>query len=364
MRILWLTWKDRRNPTSGGAELVNEELCNRLASDGHEVTLLTAGFRGARAIEMIDGYQVIRVGGRWSVYWRAWRYYRKNLRGWADVVIDEMNTVPFFARWYVKEPNLLFVHQLCREIWFHEMWFPLSAIGYLLESVYLRLLRRSAVITVSESTRADLVRHGFDPALIQVIPEGIQLAPSVALAPKPQPPTLLAFGSIRSMKQTHHALRAFEVAKRELPSLKLIVAGDARGSYGARVLRMISRSPYRNDIESLGPVSAVEKVALYRRASLLLATSIKEGWGLTVTEAESQGTPAIVYDVDGLRESVGSGGVICAQNTPEEMAACIVRTLADAASYETMRRRAVTFASRFTFDRTYQKFLTCLPPVR
>jgi glycosyltransferase involved in cell wall biosynthesis len=33
-------------------------------------------------------------------------------------------------------------------------------------------------------------------------------------------------------------------------------------------------------------------------------TSVKEGWGLIVTEAGSQATPAIVYDVDGLRDSV------------------------------------------------------------
>ena len=37
MRILWLTWKDKKNPLAGGAEVVNEELAKRLADDGHEV---------------------------------------------------------------------------------------------------------------------------------------------------------------------------------------------------------------------------------------------------------------------------------------------------------------------------------------
>ena len=37
MKILWLTWKDRKNPLAGGAEVVNEELAKRLVKDGHEV---------------------------------------------------------------------------------------------------------------------------------------------------------------------------------------------------------------------------------------------------------------------------------------------------------------------------------------
>jgi hypothetical protein len=56
--------------------------------------------------------------------------------GWADIVIDETNTIPFFAKYYVKEPHLMFFHQLCREIWFYQMRFPLSLIGYLLEPLY------------------------------------------------------------------------------------------------------------------------------------------------------------------------------------------------------------------------------------
>lgn len=40
MKILWLTWKDRSHPRSGGAEVVNEEIAKRLARDGHEVVFL------------------------------------------------------------------------------------------------------------------------------------------------------------------------------------------------------------------------------------------------------------------------------------------------------------------------------------
>ena len=95
MKLLWLTWKDRKNPASGGAEVVNEEIAKRLARDGHEVIFLVGGFKGKSAHgdevclpeETIDGYKVVRLGNRWSVYWKAYRYYKKNLRGWADLGI-------------------------------------------------------------------------------------------------------------------------------------------------------------------------------------------------------------------------------------------------------------------------------------
>ncbi len=158
MKILWLTWKDRQHPLAGGAEVVNEELAKRLVADGHEVTFLVGGFPEGLPRAGSRGFKIIRVGSRFSVYWQAYRYYKQHLQGWPDLVIDEVNTIPFLAKLYAKERNILFVHQLCREIWFYEMPFPLSLLGYLIEPLYLRLLNDRKVITVSASSKRDLMR--------------------------------------------------------------------------------------------------------------------------------------------------------------------------------------------------------------
>ena len=42
------------------------------------------------------------------------------------IYLNEVNTMPVFCKFYVREKNILFVHQLCREIWFYEMAFPLN----------------------------------------------------------------------------------------------------------------------------------------------------------------------------------------------------------------------------------------------
>ena len=362
-RIVWFTWKDRSNPLAGGAEVINEELAKRLAADGHHVTLIVGGFAGASHTEQRDGFTIIRVGNRVSVYVAAWRYFRAHrvqLR--PTLVIDETNTVPFFAGWYVRAPTVLFFHMLCRQIWFFELPLPLAVIGWLIEPIYLRLLRRAPVIAMSPSTRDDLIRHGFKANDISLISEAIELTPvtSLDITKYPQP-TVLAFGAMRSMKQAIQQVEAFELAKPALPALKLKVAGDTSGAYGAKVLARIRASRYRDDIEVLGRVSDATKIELMQKCHVLLVTSVKEGWCLVVTEAASQGTPAIVYNADGLRDSVRDGvtGVIVNPN-PSAMATAIINTFADPSRYDNMRTAAWEWSKEMTFDRSYDEFVKAL----
>jgi len=359
MKILWFTWKDLKNPLAGGAEVVNEELCKRLVQDKNEVIIVTAGFDGAINEEVIDGYKVVRVGTRWSVYWYAFKYYKEHLVGWADLVIDEMNTMPFFCKYYVKEKNIMFVHQLCRQIWFYQMPWLIAWIGYLVEIIYLRLLNDRKVITVSESTKKDLTRFGFKKENISIISEGIEIEPIKDLSAinKYDKPTILSFGAIRPMKRTHHIVKAFELAKKEVPELQLILAGDANCPYGQKVLKLVHKSLYADSIQCFGRVSKEKKIELMQKAHLLCVTSIKEGWGLVVTEANSQGTPAIVYDVDGLRDSVvnNSIGIVCARNIPENLAENIVTILNDQSTYKKLMIEGVNFAETIDFEKSYKE---------
>jgi glycosyltransferase involved in cell wall biosynthesis len=361
MKILWYTWKDRKHPASGGAEVVNEEIAKRLVRDGHEVIFLVGGFKGSLPEEMIDGYKVVRLGSRWSVYWKAYRYYKKNLRGWADLVIDEVNTMPFFCKFYVKEKNILFVHQLCREIWFYEMPFLIGAIGYVIEPIYLWSLSDRRVVTVSESTKKDMMRFGFKADNVHVISEGTEIEPvsDLGSVQKYENPTILALGSIRAMKRTAHIVKAFEIAKAKVPDLELVLAGDVNGRYGSKVIALIKKSQYTFSIKYLGKVSTEKKVELMQKSHIIAAASVKEGWGLIVTEAASQGTPAVVYNVDGLRDSVKNGetGIVCEANTPESMAENIVKLLENKEEYERLRSAGWEWSKGINFENSYRQFM-------
>lgn len=360
-KILWLTWKDKKNPASGGAEVVNQEIAKKLAEDGHQVVFIVAGFPKSKKEEIIDGYKIIRVGNRWSVYLQAYKYYKKHFQGWADLVIEEINTIPFFAKFYTKEKNILFIHQLCREIWFYQIFFPLSFIGYILEPIYLWLLSDRKAITVSESTKKDLMRFGFKAKNIRIISEGIEIEPvkDLDVITKFKKPTILALGAIKAMKRTDHIIRSFEIAKQKMPQLKLKIAGVGFGRYYHKIIKLIKKSPYQKDIEYLGKVSLDDKIKLMQKCHLILVTSVKEGWGLIVTEANSQGTPAVVYDVDGLRDSVKDNktGLIVRKNTPKYLARRIVELAEDEKKYARLQKAAWKWSKSINFDNCYKKFL-------
>ena len=362
MRILILNWKDRKNPLAGGAEIVTEELLKRLAKNGHQATLLTSQFKRCQAQEIVDGYEIIRVGGRWAVYWQAHKYYKRYLQGKFDLVIDEINTIPFFAKFYAKEKNILFIHQLCREIWFYQIFFPLSLIGYLAEPIYLWLLRDRKVITVSESTRNDLLKYGFKKENIHIISEGIEIEPLKELPPmgeiKEENPTILFLGAIRKMKRPDEAIKAFEIAREDIKNLKLWIAGKGDSSYFKKIMRLVENSQYKKDIIYFGKVDKEKKTELLQKVHLLCVTSVKEGWGLIVTEANSQGTPAIVYNVDGLRDSVKDNetGLICQKNTPENLAENMVKLWQDQEKYNTLRKNGWQWSKEINFEKSVRKF--------
>jgi glycosyltransferase involved in cell wall biosynthesis len=357
MKILWLTWKDKKHPQAGGAEVVNEELAKRLAKAGHEIHFICGNFVGGEKYEEGDGFTVNRAGNKYTAFIFAFFTYWKKYSNWPDLVIDEINTVPYFAKFYIKQKNIIFIHQLCRQIWFYQILFPMSVIGYLLEPVYLWLLRDRKVITVSESTKNDLVKYGFKKENIEIISEGIELEPVTVLEniQKFEKPTVLSLGAIRPMKRTLEIVKAFEHLKQKNTNAELIVAGDTEGKYGKAVLEYIAKSKYSDSIIVKGRVSKQEKIELMQKSHVLAVTSIKEGWGLVVTEANSQGTPAVVYDVDGLRDSVKNNitGYVADKNTPECLSESIFKLLSEKGGYEKIRHAAWKDSKHITFEKAY-----------
>jgi glycosyltransferase involved in cell wall biosynthesis len=97
---------------------------------------------------------------------------------------------------------------------------------------------------------------------------------------------------------------------------------------------------------------------LMKKSNIILVTSVKEGWGLIVTEAASQGTPAIVYDVDGLRDSVinGKTGIITKQNTPEGLAHEIINLNGNTDLYTKIQKNCLQKSREYTEINSYNDF--------
>jgi glycosyltransferase involved in cell wall biosynthesis len=364
MNILWLTWKDRRHPEAGGAEVVAYELATRLLHAGHSVTMLTCGYDGATDQDWPEGLRIIRVGtSRYTHPFQALAYYARHLRGKFDILIEEVNgAAPYFSVLLErKAKKFLLYHQLGRKNWLYEVPRPFSYVGYwLLAPLATRLagLSRAPVITVSDSTRQVLASNGLPAQHTSIISEGLANEPIANLhIEKFDTPTVLSFGALRAMKRTLDHVKAFEHAKKQLPDLQMKIAGGAGNTYGQSVLEYVKHSPFAPDIEYLGRVTDEEKLDLMQRAHVILQTAVEEGWGLTITEAASQGTPAVAYNVDGLRDSIrhGETGVLT-DAEPSALAQGIVQILSDRDEYERQRRNAWEWSKQITFDQSFKDF--------
>lgn len=362
MRVLWISWKDRWHPQAGGAEVLTHELRKRLSADGHSVTLLTSGYPGAAKRENKQGAEIIRTGkNRYTHPLGAIAHYNLRLRNNFDIVVEEVNATPYFSVLTERSAKrFLFYHHLEREVWLHEAPPPINLLGYhVFEPLATRTLGRSGVplITVSESTKQEMALYGFKPEHTHIISEGIELKPLESLknARKFDRPTILSLGGVRAMKRTLDQVKAFELAKSFIPELQLKIAGDASGPYGRKVMEHIRRSRYRDDIDYLGRIPARDKPRLMRSCHLIAVTSVKEGWGLIVTEAASQGTPAVVYDVPGLRDSVRHEQTGLVTNPePPALARAIAGLMRDSKTYARLRLNAWEWSKQITFEQSYK----------
>ena len=367
MRVVWFSWKDRYHPLAGGAEIVSNNIREKLAQDGHEVLLFTARYKGSSRKETISGVQVRRYGNRLTVYLLCLAQFMFLPRSAFDIVIDEMNTLPFWVGAFTRKPKLLLSYQLAREVWYYQLKPPFSTIGYKLEPIYLKILARfyPLAITESNSTSIELMAHGFKS--VDIFRVGMDLKPIVQFRPatSSQMNNLVFLGALRPMKRPLDAIKAFEIAKKNLSDLTLTIVGSDVDSHASLVKQYVLKSKYTNSIHLIGSVTGQEKVDTLKSAGAIITTSVKEGWGLIVSEAGSQGTPAIAYDADGLRDSVKDGvtGILAVNNDISDLARQVVRLLSDTKKRNTFGKNAWVFSKQFTFDNSYRDFLKSINKV-
>jgi len=294
---------------------------------------------------------LVRRGRQSTVHWHAFKRYRKELRLHFDAVIDEVNTIPFLTPLWADVPTYMFIHQLAKEVWWYESRLPMSVLGFLAEPRYLRLYRNTPTFTVSESTKADLLELGFE-APITVIPTGLEPIANVD-APKAEVPTFIYVGRICPSKRVNHVIDAFAEFTANVGSGQLWLVGDGKPTYLSRLKKHVSRLGLTRQVTFLGRLAISEKHQRMARAHALIMASVREGWGLVVSEANACGTPAIVYDVPGLRDSVRNQETgLVVQPSPAALARGMIQLWRDPALYRHLAKEALAWSSMFSFDLT------------
>jgi glycosyltransferase involved in cell wall biosynthesis len=180
-----------------------------------------------------------------------------------------------------------------------------------LEPLWLRSYRSVPALTVSQSSAESLARyHGWQD--VTVVPEGHTPHPLPPVT-KEATPTVVFLGRLVAMKRPEEALAAFQILTDEVPQARLWVIGD-----GPLLERLRASAP--PNVSFLGRLGRDELLGRLARADVLVATSVREGWGLNVSEAAACGTPSIGYAVPGLVDAVPASGGALVQPTPPALA--------------------------------------------
>jgi glycosyltransferase involved in cell wall biosynthesis len=210
------------------------------------------------------------------------------------------------------------------------------------------------LITISNSTAEDLRRLGLG-GRIDVIPMAVNTEPVRELASKQLAGRLVAIGRLTPSKRYDHAIEALALLRESHPHATLTIVGSGR-EHEALVAHA-RRLGVEDAVRLAGSIGEHEKTQLLTDSDLLVGTSAREGWGLTVTEAALRGTPSVVYDVPGFRDSVVGGRTgLLTRAEPRSLAVALRRILDDRTLYEQLRMSAHLEAGRLDWERTADAF--------
>jgi len=350
-RVLVLNERDPRHPLAGGAELHVSEIFCRLSERGYEVTLATSSFEGAPAEERVDGLQVRRLGRLPFYYPRVAGFCaRETRRGQFDVVVECLNKVPFFSPIYSSAPVLALCHHLFGEVAFRQVAWPIAATVWASERLIPRMYRHRPFITISESSRDDLVARGIPKADIQVSHCGVEPTEIVVDVDRVRPHRVAYMGRLEPYKRVDILLRAMARLADRFPTAELLVIG--RGSARPGLEKLAHELELSDRTRFTGFVSKLERDSLLAKCRVCVCASEKEGWGLTVIEANRVGTPVVASDAPGLRDSVRNGrtGLLAPYGDINAFAEAIGRFLEEDAFSLKMSREALRWSQGFDWD--------------
>jgi glycosyltransferase involved in cell wall biosynthesis len=354
VKILIFNWQDIKNPLGGGADVHMHEIFKRVAARGHQVTLCCSALPGAPAEETIDGIRVIRRGGRYLFNFRAaFEYWRRFRHESYDVVIDDMNKIPFFTPLFVRRPLAIIIHHLFQKSIFNEALFPLALYVYELEKLAVRLIRAAdvPVFVVSPSTKQEVMEKGIRERNIRLVPNCVDHARYRKTGvPRSAEALIGYFGRLKKYKSVDHLLDAFVLVRKTVPGVSLVIIGD--GDYRPVLEERAKRLGIGDAVHFTGYVDESVKVDWLNKVWFLVNTSAKEGWGLTVIEANACGTPVIASNVPGLRDAVndGSTGLLYPYGDIADLAAKMLRLLADHDERSGFGSAAVQWAQTFDWE--------------
>jgi glycosyltransferase involved in cell wall biosynthesis len=358
VKVLAFNWRDPRHPEAGGAELHLFEILRRAVRDGDRAVWLAERFPGAPEEEEVQGVRVHRGGSWYNAHLALGSLYRRQYRRERfDLVLDDINKVPFFSPLFARAPVLAVVPHLFGGSIFREASLPVGLLVSAHELMIPLVYRRTPFLAISDSTRDDLVRRGIPRDHVSVARCGLTQEDYAVTVPPDRrvEPVVVFLGRLRRYKGAQHAIRALPLVRRAVPDARLHVVGD--GPYRRDLERLAGALGVAGSVRFLGALTHEQKVEALNSAQVAVCPSPKEGWGLTVIEANACGVPVVASRSPGLVESVRDGvtGFLTPHGDVPALAEAVARLLNGGALRLRQADAAIAWARRFDWETCYQE---------
>lgn len=365
MRILIINWQDIKNPLGGGAEVHFHEIFKRIVAMGNEVVLLSCEHQGFDNYEEIDGIKVYRKGSRSLFNFYVPFLYKKLLKEYDfDIVIDDINKIPFYTPLFVKKPLLAISHHFFGKSIFREANFIAGSYVILAEKLVDYVYKNTPFSVVSNSTLEEFLERGFDKSNFTIITNAIDHAQfPMKVVEKNDVFTITYFGRLKKYKSVDHLFKAFATVKKEIPNSRLEIIG--RGDFRPYLENLSKELNILDSVIFHGFVSDEDKSKLLAKSHIVVNTSMKEGWGITNIEANACGTPTISANVPGLKDSVknGESGLLYEYGNINDLAEKIIQILKDENLRNHLSDGAVRWAKSFSWDKSANEMLILLEKI-
>ncbi len=237
--------------------------------------------------------------------------------------------------------------------WYYRRWYP----------VYAR--KAAHIVTVSEATRRDIVRHyGITPAKITVIPN----AATAEFAPLTEEaqarirqqwtqgiPYFITVGTIQPRKNLVRLFQAFDQVRQQVKEpLKLLVVGRKGWRY-QEIFAAYQQMRHRQDVHFLGTVNDQTLRQLLAASVALCYPSLYEGFGLPVLEAMQSGTPVICSNRSALPEVAGDAAILIDPEDATDLQRAMVRVFRDPQLRQQLIQRGRQRARQFSWEQSAQQ---------
>jgi len=273
----------------------------------------------------------------------------------------------FHAPHYVLPPlvrcrSVVTIHD-CIHLMFPQYLPNRLALTYARTSIRLAAKRATRVLTVSESSKRDILRFvDLPPEKIDVIYNafderfGVEPREEDVVRVKERyqlhDEFVLYAGNVKPHKNLERLITAFHlVRQRGLDHLKLVLIGDDISKYAA-LRRAVHRYQLHRYVRFLGYLPEETLAVMYRLSSVFVFPSLYEGFGLPPLEAMASGTPVVTSNVSSLPEVAGNAAILVDPYDPDALADAMLRVLTDESLRQDLRRRGLERARQFSWEQS------------